>query len=67
MTCPKCGGKNRVWDSRADCEAVYRTRICKVCNHMFYTVEYEIESDEDIRRVHREMYKDQKKNVKDGD
>ena len=44
MTCPVCGGKNYVVDSRSDVDAVYRKRICKECGHEFFTVEFETES-----------------------
>lgn len=44
MTCPVCGGRSIVTDSRSDCEGVYRRRKCVECEHNFYTSEYESDS-----------------------
>jgi transcriptional regulator NrdR family protein len=41
MTCPVCGEKSRVIDSRGDCEVTYRKRVCIECGHVFYTEERE--------------------------
>jgi transcriptional regulator NrdR family protein len=41
MTCPVCGEKSLVKDSRGDCEVTYRKRVCVECEHIFYTVERE--------------------------
>lgn len=54
MTCPMCGAKTYVTDSRAECDVVYRQRRCDECGHVFYTVEVESESKEDINRLKRE-------------
>ena len=44
MTCPKCGGKVRViMTNYGDDNEVYRRRACTVCDHIFHTVEYEVE------------------------
>lgn len=43
MTCPVCGEKTKVIDSRSDCECIYRVRQCVVCGYRFKTVEYEEE------------------------
>lgn len=61
MTCPVCGGKNRVIDSRSDVEVVYRKRLCLECGHTFYTAEVETEYSEDYRKLNKERYK---RNVK---
>ena len=45
MTCPICGEKTRVIDSRPDCESVFRKRECVECGYRFATIEYEIEAD----------------------
>lgn len=45
MNCPKCGGKTTVHGSYADCESVQRRRLCKECGHVFFTAEYEVESE----------------------
>lgn len=44
MTCPKCGERTTVIDSKADCEAVHRRRKCRVCGYVFFTVEMEAKS-----------------------
>lgn len=41
MTCPICGGKTLVSYTVTDCDAVYRWRKCRECNHGFYTTECE--------------------------
>lgn len=41
MNCPICGETTFVVRSIADCEAVYRRRKCRECNHVFYSTEYE--------------------------
>lgn len=41
MTCPVCGGKSKVYDSIADCEAVFRKRKCLECSYIWFTEEYE--------------------------
>lgn len=55
MTCPVCGGKTKVTDSKADKEAVCRRRICEECSHVFFTVEQEAESPERFREL-RQLY-----------
>lgn len=51
MTCPVCGGKNRVLDSRSDCESVHRKRLCEECGHIFYTAEYDVDTDSEYKRI----------------
>lgn len=41
MTCPVCGEKTGVIDSKAECDNVWRKRRCKVCQTVFTTVELE--------------------------
>ena len=43
MTCPKCGGKTRVYYSRASVDTVTRYRKCKVCGYCFKTTEIEFD------------------------
>jgi hypothetical protein len=45
MTCPVCGGKTHIVNSRANCDTVRRRRECKECSHRFTTREIE----DDIR------------------
>lgn len=43
MTCPICGGKTKVVDSRkTDVDKVWRRRECVDCKHRFNTEEYEV-------------------------
>lgn len=45
MTCPVCGGKTTVTNSRnVDCESIKRRRVCRECSYAFHTVEYECEA-----------------------
>ncbi len=43
MTCPECGAKTHVVDSRSQEDSKYRRRGCKVCRYRFST--YEIDAD----------------------
>jgi transcriptional regulator NrdR family protein len=53
MICPKCKEKTKVIDiSHNDSDnEEYRRRKCTACEHIFYTVEYEVEYDEYVREV----------------
>ena len=53
MKCPKCGGKTRVTDNVniISTNERYRQRTCKECGHKFYTVEFEVEDDEQFRKT----------------
>lgn len=61
MTCPICGGKTYITDSRPECDAVHRKRVCKECSHVFFTTEMESVSSEDLRRMHREQWHERRK------
>lgn len=73
MKCPKCGGKTRVRDNVNDEQANerYRRRLCKSCGHEFYTIEFEIEDDDQLRetwsRNHRSRTKSKTYNLKEND
>lgn len=58
MNCPVCGGKVKVEYCVSDCEGVYRKRKCVVCNHTFYTTEYEGD-----KQRFKELYKEYRKSV----
>lgn len=47
MLCPKCGGGTKVCDTRYEGKEneVFRRHECKVCDNEFYTIEFEIESN----------------------
>lgn len=60
MTCPVCGEKSLVKDSRGDCEVTYRKRVCVECGHIFYTEEREQRETKDeyrdfVREYHRNI------------
>lgn len=42
MTCPVCGGKTHIVDSRSDGETVRRRRECLECKHRFTTKEIDV-------------------------
>lgn len=44
MTCPVCGGKNKVVGTKTDCESIHRKRVCEECGYVFYTAEYDAPS-----------------------
>lgn len=68
MTCPVCGGKTTVWDSKADCESVHRERKCLKCGHIFYTAEYEAPNPYRFKELssnyEKEIYKKRKARLK---
>lgn len=39
MKCVKCKGATKVKDSRSHKDTIRRRRICKKCNHRFFTFE----------------------------
>ena len=39
MKCVKCRGETKVKDSRSHKDTIRRRRICKKCNHRFFTFE----------------------------
>ena len=48
MKCSKCGGKTKVLDGSFSPDEIYRKRGCKACGYKFYTIEYEIEKNENM-------------------
>lgn len=48
MLCPKCGGKTTVCDTRFEGKEneTFRRRICKSCDNEFFTIEFEIETND---------------------
>ncbi len=52
MLCPKCNSHNvNVVDvvKIEQLNEIYRKRKCHDCNYMFYTIEFEVEYDEQLR------------------
>ena len=68
MNCIKCGAKTKVKDTRHALDVsnmfdpiIYRQRVCPKCNHIMYTIEFEVDNDEkftrEYRRANRVRYK----------
>lgn len=55
MKCPKCGEKTRIIDvaNVPETSEKYRKRECESCNHIFYTIEFEVENNEEFRKIWR--------------
>lgn len=54
MTCPICGEKTKVVDSRCDDgETVYRRRECKSCHYRFTTEEVEVDLKDYTGKINR--------------
>ena len=43
MTCPVCGGKTTVVDSRPSEDSVWRRRECQECSYRFNTIEIDMD------------------------
>lgn len=72
MKCPECGGKTTVSDSSFNPKTneYSRRRKCLVCDHRFYTMEFEVERnkrfEKDWNKNHRSTkYKRRKKYEKE--
>lgn len=52
MLCPKCGGKAGVVDSSFNRETneYSRKRRCHVCDHEFFTMEFEVENTKQFEK-----------------
>ena len=52
MICPKCGEKTTVVDNSFNpgTNELSRRRRCKVCNHEFFTIEFEVECTEQFNK-----------------
>ena len=59
MICPKCGGKTRVRDNvnNEESNENYRKRVCQECGHKFYTVEFEVETDDHFKKSWSKNYR----------
>lgn len=58
MKCSKCGGKIGVIDLvHTDNNETYRRKMCQVCKHEFYTIEFEVECDEKFSTEWGEFYR----------
>lgn len=52
MRCPDCGGKLRVADILHNVEKNenYRRRLCTKCGYEVYTIEFDVEPDEQFKK-----------------
>jgi transcriptional regulator NrdR family protein len=59
MKCPKCNGKVRAVDSVhvEPRNEIYRKRKCTVCGHIFYTIEFEVDHDNALKRDWAKYYR----------
>lgn len=63
MKCPECKNKIVVVDEvRTPDNEVYRRNRCSECGHLFYSVEYEIEADKQLRDIWRKNKKEVNEN-----
>ena len=60
MNCPKCGSNNlKVIDTISDLDdEIYRCRRCLDCGNKFHTVEFEVESNDEVMDVFRQAHRD---------
>jgi transcription elongation factor Elf1 len=49
LSCPECGGRTSVVDTRANGAFVRRRRQCTNCGHRMSSLEYIVGSDSDFR------------------
>lgn len=62
MTCPKCKGRpSVVCTVNVSWNEIYRQRKCDECGHVFFTVEFEVETN---KRFMREWNRYNKKSKK---
>lgn len=61
VSCPKCSAVVKTVDvvTNHDDNETYRKKKCTECGHKFYTIEYEIDTDE---RFHKQWCKHHRKN-----
>lgn len=69
MTCPVCGGKSYVHNSRSDGETVRRYRKCRECGHHFTTEEIDADllagHQKKLDQARAELSKEREKLTKD--
>lgn len=65
MTCPVCGARTLVKDSRSECDVVLRKRQCTFCAYVFYTSETEAkDSRDDLSNCHKKLRLKKKEEIK---
>lgn len=59
MRCSKCGSDNlRVMETFSEFdEEVYRRRKCLDCGEKIFTVEYEVEQNEEFKKIYKEAWR----------
>lgn len=51
MVCPKCGGDVRSTNTvQAEHNETFRSRKCRDCGHLIYTVEFEVEPNKQFKK-----------------
>jgi transcriptional regulator NrdR family protein len=63
MNCQKCGEKTLVKDCVHTNEENYRRRMCGSCGRVFYTIEFEVEQNEEFVRQWNNNYRKNKRSV----
>ena len=53
MTCPVCGGKTHVVDSRQSEDSIKRRRECLECNHRFSTLEIDVDYYASLKPINK--------------
>lgn len=53
MNCSKCNSKTVVFDGAyvPDTNERYRKRRCTKCDHVFFTVEFEVDDTDDVKET----------------
>ena len=57
MTCPECGSKTRVIDSRSHEDSKHRRRECEECHKRFNTIEIDADYYETLKPVDKKAIK----------
>ena len=61
MNCPKCGGNVKVIDNaHTPQNEIYRRRRCSACKHIFYTLEFEVEYNDQVKKEWNEFVRTSK-------
>lgn len=59
MTCPDCNSRLYITDNVLDTDnnELYRKRVCKQCGKELYTIEFQIDIDENLRNNWKKFYR----------
>lgn len=61
-----CGGSLKVIETRHDGAETYRQKRCKKCGKLVYTLEFEIEYDEQVDAIWKSIMRKHRKEQSDG-